>query len=247
MITFYRKSISLFGMLMIGVITSLVRYLSFGYLIKLNRKFIAPGFAWCILTLLGMKVRSDIDRSRTETCIYFFNHNSFLDLFLVPYISLENTRFIITEGVKSILPLHLCNLGIDVLYIPDTHKTEERIQFFKRVSKDLSEGKYSVICSPEGRHPFINGIAPFNKGVFHMAFASKRPIHQLFFDIKTSGSPDAIKNIITGVIHIKTIEIVATESWKEDELPVHMNSMRKEFLSYYYKANGDYGESKLEA
>ena len=244
----YRKLVAIIGMTVMGVTTFLIRYISFGYGIPLNQKIIAPFFARVILFFQGVSVEVNINHlSENQTYCYFFNHNSFLDLFLVPLIKLKNTRFIISEVVKQVIPLHLCNLGVNVLYIPDSDKTEERIEFFKQVSKDLSEDKYSVICSPEGRHAFIKGISPFNKGVFHMALASGKPIHNLFFDIKADKSPDNIASIKSGKIKISTMNIIQTSDWKIDEVEEYIASTYKLFLERYREAHGDYGDSKVEA
>ena len=158
-IALYRKCIAYGGLTLMGIVTFAFRKITFGKGINFNRTFIAPLFAKTVLMLGGVRVKNHIDQSlSSENVLYFFNHNSFLDIFIIPTLGLKNTRFIISEAVQKIIPLHLANLGVDVLYIPDSDETERRIEFFKQVSEDLKAGKYSVICSPEGRHTFLHGI-----------------------------------------------------------------------------------------
>lgn len=246
MLELYRKLVAYGGMTFLGSFTYGVRAIAGQKGIKLNRSLFAPVIAKSLLAMVGVKVVNNVNQklNKKNVC-YFFNHNSFLDVFIIPLLGLDNTRFIITEGVKSILPLHMCNLGVDVLYIPDSHKTEERIAFFKQVSHDLRAGKYSVICSPEGRHDFFHGIAPFNRGVFHMALVGKTPIHTLFFNIPRDANPIEGPNMKPCTVRIDSMELIETKDWKLEELQTYIDSTRSKFLAYYHDTYGDYGESEL--
>jgi 1-acyl-sn-glycerol-3-phosphate acyltransferase len=242
----YRKFIAYGGLLFLGIVTASIRYISFGRAINVNRTIVAPMITKTMLWMINVKIHNKIDQNlnRSNVC-YFFNHNSFLDVFIIPTLGLKDTRFIISEAVKKIIPLHLCNLGVDVLYIPDSHKTAERIEFFKSVSKDLSEGKYSVICAPEGRHTFLSGIAPFNNGVFHMAHAAGVPIHTLFFSVPGGSSSEDKNNIRPCDVHITSQEIIEPKNWDLEDIEKLKSNTREGFLKYYYQENGDYGESTL--
>lgn len=240
----YRNIVVYSGLTFLGILLFSIRKITFGKGINFNRIFVAPLICRIILFCVGVRVHNQIQKDlHPGNVIYFFNHNSFLDVFIIPMLGLKNTRFIITEGVKKIIPLHLANLGIDVLYIPDTHETERRIQFFKQVTTALKEGQYSVICSPEGRHSFLYGIAPFNRGVFHMATASQRPIHTLFFEIPKEANP--VKNNVmkSCAVTIKSMELIETTSWTEEEISLNKEKVREKFLAYYKNHYGDYGES----
>lgn len=238
LLRWYRKCIANGGMLVLGVLTVIIRYASFGYGVPFNRRVVAPGLSRLFLLLCGIRVRrlGQIAAGQGSTC-YFFNHNSNLDIFLIPVLGLPNTRVIITEGIKSILPLHLCNLGIDVLYIPDSHKTQERIAFFKAVSADLRAGKYSVICSPEGRHEFKRGIAPMNRGVFHMAMAGECPVQLLFFDIPEESDPLEGIDLRSGQVTVRNLGMVETTDWTVEQLPNQIDGVRQRYLAAFRAAN----------
>ncbi len=241
----YRKTVGMGGMTLMGLTMSFIRYISFGRAVNFNRKLVAPIFCRGLLFLAGVKVKNKM-QIPSENVIYFFNHNSFLDIFIIPLLGLKNTRFIITEGVKSILPLHLCNMGIDVLYIPTKSDPDRRLAFFKRVTQDLKDNKYSVICSPEGQHPFAHYIAPFNKGVFHMAAKSGRPIQTLFFDIPRDANPLQTLDMQSCEVTIHSKEFIATDQWSEQKLDEYRVSIRTKFLEYYHQTYGDYGDSNTQ-
>lgn len=240
----YRHSVAYGGLTCMGLTTSTLRYLSGGRAIGLNQQVVAPTFCKLMLKAVGVKLENNVreDWNKSNVC-YFFNHNSFLDIFVIPLLGLKNTRFIISEGISNIIPLHLSNLGVDVLYIPDSHKTEERIAFFKRVASDLKEGKYSIICAPEGRHDWIHGIAPFNRGVFHMAQQAQVPIHNLFFDIPRDANPMHGPDMKPCTVKITSQEIIPTSNWIEEEIDAKKNEIHHKFLSYYFNHYGDYGDS----
>lgn len=238
----YRKGICLMSMTVMGLVTSSTRLFTGGRGVNFNRTVVAPLFCRATLLLIGVRIANLIDKPLGDgVACYFFNHNSILDIFLIPALGLTNTRFIITEGVKRILPLHLCNLGIDVLYIPDTHKTAERIEFFKGVSADLEAGRYNVICSPEGRHDWDHGIAPFNRGVFHMAMVAKCPIHALFFNIPKAANPLEGTVMRNCTVEVRTVDLIPTEAWKLGELPQHIQAVREKFIAAYLETHGDLG------
>jgi 1-acyl-sn-glycerol-3-phosphate acyltransferase len=238
LLRWYRTCVANGGMTLLGILTVIIRYASFGYGVPFNRRVVAPALSRLFLLLCGVRVRSSVKASAGEGSVcYFFNHNSNLDIFLIPILGLPNTRAIITEGIKKILPLHLCNLGIDVLYIPDSHKTQERIAFFERVSADLRLGKYSVICSPEGRHEFKRGIAPMNRGVFHMAMAGECPLHLLYFEIPKETDPLEGVDLRSGKLAMRSLGKVETKAWTVDDLPDQIRYVREIYWEEFEAVN----------
>ena len=238
----YRMLVAYGGMTLLGLTVVTLRYASFGLLIPFNRRVIAPLACRVTLLLCGIHVKRSVGSlvsAQAVCCI--FNHNSYLDLFLVPLLGLPRTRAIISESVKRILPLHLCNLGIDVLYIPDSHKTAERVAFFQKVSADLRANKYSVLCSPEGRHEFLRKLAPFNRGVFHMAMAAQVSIEQVYFDIPELIDPLESFDMRCGIVTLRSLGGVDTGGWSLEGLPRHIASVRNTYVAAHEHVDG--GES----
>ena len=227
----YRMTIAYGGMTALGLIVATLRFASFGALVPFNRTVVAPAFCRALLRMCGVRVASRLARtSPDDPRCYVFKHNSYLDLFLVPLLGLPRTRAIISEVVKKTVPLHLCNLGIGVLYIPDSHKTAERIEFFRAVSADLRAHRYSVICSPEGRHEFLREIAPFNRGVFHMAMAANAEIEMIFFDIPAEMDPLESFDMRSGTVTLRSLGRVDTRGWTEDHLTQHIADVRRRYV-----------------
>src|SRR3990167_5404121 len=69
-------------------------------------EIIAPNISRLILLLIGIWVKTPSKADFPEgRVIYMFNHNSYLDLMLVPLLGLSKTRFIISATTKKVLPL----------------------------------------------------------------------------------------------------------------------------------------------
>ena len=237
---YYRTLVAYGGMSVLGVTVAVLRYASFGLLVPFNRRVVAPIACRLLLLLCGVRVKVAFAESQSGGGVcYVFNHNSHLDLFLVPLLGLPRTRTIISEGVKRILPLHLCNLGIDVLYIPDSDKSAARVAFFRQVSEDLRANRYSVVCSPEGRHEFLREIAPFNRGVFHMAMAARAPIEQLYFDIPAAIDPLESFDMRCGVVTLRTLGRVDTRDWGLEELPERIRDVRSDYVAALVAADAE--------
>ena len=232
-------------MVIMGLVMMIIRYATLGRGVDFNRMYISPVVSRLLLILMGVRVKNEITQT-DEHVIYMFNHNSFLDIFLIPVAGLRNTRFIISEAVQKIIPLHMCNLGIDVLYIPTKGDPIRRAKFFERVTKDLAQRKYNVICSPEGRHTFIHGLAPFNDGVFKMATESKMPIRMLFLDIPREANPLESLEMKACTVSMQSKDLVDTADWVVDEVSNNKLTVRDQFLDYYQKAYGDSGDSEIQ-
>ena len=240
-----RKLIGLFGMFIMGTLMLFIRYATFGKGVDFNRLCIAPIGSRLILRVIGVRVQSDIVQS-DDHVIYMFNHNSFFDILLIPVAKLKNTRFIISEAVQSILPLHLCNLGIDVLYIPTKNDPERRAAFFRRVTDELAQKKYNVICSPEGQHTFIHGLAAFNDGVFKMAIESQTAIQCLFIDIPRDANPLESLDMKACCVRMYDRDRFEVSGWTTDQTASHKLTVRAKFLEYYSSTYGDLGESAVQ-
>lgn len=230
----YRKILSVIGLTLTGLITTSIRFLTFGYGIEFNRQVVAPFLSRIVLFLAGAKLNNYVKPS-SQTTIYMFNHNSYLDVFIIPALKLKKTRIIFTEARKHMPLFYLCNLGVDFLYIPSKKNPKRRIDFFKKVTKDLSEKKYSVICSPEGRHSFDHGISKFNNGVFHMAAASKIPIQTFFIKIPETANPLESYQMKSCTITVYEKDLIKTSHWTADKKSEYRDQVRNLFLQYYNK------------
>lgn len=238
----YRKLVAFNGMTLMGLTMVGIRVLTLDRGIEFNRQFVAPFFCRLMLRLVGVQVDNQINVQK-RCQVIMFNHNSFLDIFIIPMLGLKNTRYIISEDTKKILPLHLCNLGIGALYIPVQTDTSRRLAFFKRVSEDLRQQKYSVICAPEGQHTFRHWIGPFNKGVFHMASAAKAPIQTMFIDIPKKANPLESLRMKPCTVRVKNHDLIPTTHWRSEQLQQNIEQSRNRFIDYYKHTHGGIDET----
>ena len=85
----YVRLVGFGGMLVLGIISSTVRLLSFGLLVNFNRLLVFPAFCRFLLFMVGVRVKYENEQD-DETLVYMFNHNSFLDIFIIPILGLNN-------------------------------------------------------------------------------------------------------------------------------------------------------------
>ena len=101
LIAIYRGLVGYVGMTILGSLGILLNTLTFGRAYNFNRIFLAPTFCRVLLYLCGIKVENKIE-IKPQGAVYFFNHNSFLDIFIIPTLGFKNTRFLISEKTKKI-------------------------------------------------------------------------------------------------------------------------------------------------
>ncbi len=219
------------GLLICGSVCSILYLVSFGHLRRFNNEYIAPVICKIILFCLGLKININLQHKYDEPGIYFFNHNSYLDLFAIPCLALKNTRLITSTRTKSNIPLLLCNIGFGSLFLPFKDQPEKRVDGFKYIEKKMTNENFSVICSPEGVHTFKNKIGKFNKGVFHMATVTKRPIYPLFIDIPERSNPLESYFYKSGQFSVTSHPKIDTTSWTIEDLEKNLESVRNLYIS----------------
>jgi 1-acyl-sn-glycerol-3-phosphate acyltransferase len=217
-----------------GILVLFLYGVSGGRLRRFNAEVVNPIFSKTLLHVFGMRfqvVNEDL-RPRVP-CIYMFNHNSNLDIFLCGALGLANTHVIISTKTRKVLPLTLINWGCGSFFIPMKPRRAERIEFFKKVTGFLQAGSASIICSPEGVQPSIHGVAKFNKGVFHMATLAKRPIAPLFFEIPEKSNPLQGYVFSKGTLRVHFLPLIPTEDWKLDDLEKNKAEVRSVFVTKF--------------
>lgn len=238
LVTLYRGTVAFSLMTLNGLLAILITGLTLGYGRRVSAEVVSPFFCRLILRLIGIRYEVESRPTTSEPVLYFFNHNSFLDTFIVPALGLPRTRMIIAKWTRKILPLYLCNLGIGTFFIPAQNDHEERVDFFKGIAAHLRGSQDSILCSPEGVHPFRHYIAPFNRGVFHLAIESGRPIQPIFFDIPVETNPFQGYRFRAGRVRIHFLPRIETRDWKLESLERHIAETREAFLNEFEKRHG---------
>lgn len=162
-----------------------------------------------------------------------FNHNSFLDAFIIGSLGIPKTRFILSTRMVRIPPLYVSNLGLGTLFIPFKDRPEKRLNFLKNLALRLQQHDDNILCAPEGVHRFKHSINKFNKGVFHAAMESKTPICPLFFKIPEASNPLETHFFEKGEVSVEIMPIVETKDWSPENLEENIEKVRQLFVKKF--------------
>jgi 1-acyl-sn-glycerol-3-phosphate acyltransferase len=236
----FKGFVAFFGMFINGIVGWILLKITFGKSKDFNYQYISAFYCRLILRLIGMRVsfikKSDFPRKKV---LYIFNHNSYLDIFIIPAMRIPKCRYIISEVTKSIFPLYLSNLANGAIFIPHPKKNDKRREFFNKTSRDLREDNYSLFASPEGVHTFSHGINEFNLGIFKMAMDAKVDICPLFFNMKKENNPFESFFFKRGPIVIEQMPIISTSAWTDENLEIKVKEVEQIFQNKFIETHGD--------
>ena len=228
--------------ILFGTLGSLLRIVSFGLLTNFNRTILIPLFCKLTLAVMGIRVENRVKLPEISTPHFFtFNHNSYLDGFVLMGLGLKDMRILMSEKILIFLPVALVSFSIGLLYIPQKKNKERRMNLFYRTEKRVVEEKVSILGSSEGVHQYGERIAPFNRGVYHMALNCKMPVVALFIYTPIESNPYAnFRPFKRGTVVIETLGVIPTEDWKLENLDNHIDDVRKLYVkrfNEYYNMN----------
>ncbi len=237
----YLRATFTFILLSINAVLAVFLFiLSFGFLSRFIYRYVSPFF--CSLILFGLGVKLKIPKEEEypkEKVLYVFNHNSYLDIFVILALRIPGTQYIISKATNNVIPLFLANLAHKAHFIPTRRFRKERQHFFQKLLQDFKASKYSLIASPEGTHRFQHYIAPFNKGIFELGMNSKVNILPLFFNVKKENNPFEGFIFQSGEFIVETMPMIRTEDWNESNLDEKIAEVRSVFTR---KFNLEHGE-----
>jgi len=231
----YRIAVTFLLMTISGSIALALRLLSAGALTDFNRRYLIPFSCRLTLWLVGIKLQNRVNLPKADRPnLYTFNHNSYLDGFVLMCLGLTNTRFLLSEKMLVYLPLTITALSIGVLFIPRKKYKERRLKFFLRLEKRIKKEKVSIAGSSEGVHDFFHGITEFNRGVYHTAMACEMPVVAIFIYTPIESNPfNDFRPFKNGTVRMELIDIVSTHTWKPGNLDAHINDVRSKFVEKF--------------
>lgn len=248
----YEKIINIFKvilafalMVILGFISLVLRVVSLGYLIDFNRKYIVAFGCRFILFCLGINIINKLPNLwNNSPCFFTFNHNSYLDGFVLMSIGLTRTRVLMSEKMLIYIPATLISMGIGVLFIPQKKYAARRLAFFKRLENRLLNEKCSFIGSSEGVHKYTNEINEFNRGVYHTALLCKLPVYALYIYTPQDSNPMAnFKPFKKGTIVLELVDFLSTSEWHLETLDEHIESVRLSYIRKDKELKSRYGNS----
>ncbi|WP_114783671.1 lysophospholipid acyltransferase family protein [Botryobacter ruber] len=222
-----------------GTLALLLRLLSFGLLTDFCRSVVIANSSRLILRLLGIKlILPPPSAFPKEQVLYTFNHNYYLDVLIITALGLQNTRFFLSEKTRKIIPLTISALAIGTLYIPMKKSRRRRRRFFQAAAGRVRTEGCSVFASSEGVHEFVHGIAPFNKGIYHLALTCGLPVVPVYFHVPEEINPLEQFSFRKGTVRVEVLEPIDTRNWEVLQLRQHVNEVRQRFIKKYNDAHG---------
>ena len=228
--------------LFFGLVGTMLRILSFGLLTNFNRTFWIPLFSKISLRAMGIRLEDRTNFSSMDTPHFItFNHNSYLDGFVLMSLGLRNMRILMSEKMLIFLPVWLVSFSIGLLYIPMKNHPKRRMRYFLKVEELVLRDKMHIMGSSEGVHQYADRIAPFNRGVYHMAVKCQMPIIPMFIYTPIESNPYAnFRPFKRGTVIIENMETVQTSHWKIENLDQHVADVRAKYVerfNEYYHLN----------
>jgi putative phosphoserine phosphatase/1-acylglycerol-3-phosphate O-acyltransferase len=228
--------------ILFGTAGSVLRIVSFGLLTNFNRTVLIPTFCKLTLAAMGIRVENRVQLPKLDKPHFFtFNHNSYLDGFVLMGLGLKNMRILMSEKMLIFIPVALISFSIGLLYIPQKKNKERRMKCFYSVERRINEERVSIMGSSEGVHRYGERIASFNRGVYHMALNCKIPVVPLFIYTPVESNPYAnFRPFKRGTVVIETLGVIPTKDWKLENLDNHIDDVRKLYVkrfNEYYNMN----------
>jgi putative phosphoserine phosphatase/1-acylglycerol-3-phosphate O-acyltransferase len=238
LITIYRWITALTIILITGGIALVLVLISFGKLRNLCVKYIIKPSSRFVLLVIGFRgYYPPLDKFPKHQVLYTFNHNIKQDIFLLTALGLPNIRFLLSEKTWIYIPLVISALATGTFYIPQKKHPKRRLRFFKKTTNFIKETNYSIAASSEGVHAHFHGIAPFNRGIYHMALEANIPIVPLFIYVPEDNNMTAFKYAKKGILKIELMEEISTKDWSLDNLDTHINDVRNVFVKRFNELN----------
>lgn len=237
------KVIIAFALIIIfGTIGSVLRIVSFGLLTNFNRSILIPLLSKLTLAAMGIRVENRVVLPEMNRPYFFtFNHNSYLDGFVLMGLGLKDLRILMSEKILIFLPVAFVSFSVGLLYIPQKKHKERRMNLFFKTEKRVLEERVSIMGSSEGVHRYGERIAPFNRGVYHMALNCEMPVVALFIYTPVESNPYAnFRPFKRGTVIIETLDVIPTKDWKLENLDQHIHEVRNKYVkrfNEYYNMN----------
>lgn len=234
LITIYRWTLAMLLTLITGTVSLVLVIISFGLLRNFCVKHIIKYSSRAMIYFGGFDcIYPPMDAFPKKPVFYTFNHNSYLDVFILTGIGIPNTRFLLSEKTLGYIPIVISALATGTFYIPQKKHPKRRLNFFKRLTNRLKKHNYSIAASSEGVHTHLHGIAPFNRGVYHMALEANLPIVPLYIHIPEESNMYKTNYAKKGTFTLEILDEIDNSNWKLEDLDMHIENVRKVYIERF--------------
>jgi 1-acyl-sn-glycerol-3-phosphate acyltransferase len=235
----YRWLAALTTIFITGSIGLALVLISFGTLRNSLSQYYFNYISLFILKIMGFSASIPDKKHFPKGAVYYtFNHNSNLDVFLLTSLGLKNVRYLLSEKTLKYFPLIFSAKALGSFYIPQQHHLKRRLKFLIRITNLLKRNKHlSMFGSAEGVHLHRYAIAPFNKGIFHMAMDAKLNIVPLYIHIPKESLTDDFKNAKGGTLKLEIMDEINTANWSLPHLEQHISEVRAIYVNRFNALN----------
>ncbi|MFC9433710.1 HAD-IB family hydrolase [Nocardia sp. NPDC057030] len=190
-------------------------------------------YTWVSTTGLrgaGMRVRiTGAEYARApRPAVFVFNHQSQLDVLIVPYVLRGGLTGVVTEKVRRYPILGPLLRYVGAVFV-DTNAPAQARRSIEPLVDVLKSGT-SVAIAPEGRVSPTPELLPFKKGAFHLAAQAGVPIIPLVIHNSGRALWRSAITVRPGRIDVTVLPPIDVGEWNPDELDANINALRDLYM-----------------
>ena len=215
----------------LGILLFILLGLGLLVISTINRNKVYPYIAFLckkMLGVLGVKLEVEGVFPKDEhSYILMFNHSSFVEMFIVPYI-LNGQKFTVVSAAKN-MSIPLLGTLLRVLKAVPVSKgnTKKSITNLNKANKMLEEG-YHLLIAPEGTRSLDGKLNKFKKGGFHMAIDTKTKIVPVGLQGAYEFKPKKRWYLQPGIVKIKIGTPISVELYDKKNITSLLEKVENE-------------------
>ncbi len=173
---------------------------------------------------------------KSGTCLYLFNHTSFVDCWMLLACIHPHLFSIVSHiAMKKVPMVGNVATALGTIYV-DREDPESSHLMMERCVDYLKNKNTSIALSPEGTINRTGKLFPFKNGAFKIALESERPIVLFYF--KGIGKMDHRKHIFAKCpIEAEVIDVIYPETYRYMNARQLAQYTQEIYQSYEYKQN----------
>lgn len=177
--------------------------------------FYVMRYFWSPLSLTILVIRHRLlkkpDLTSYDTCIFYANHTSWIDIALVNRVIPRNLHFIAKEELRKKPFVGGAISGMDMIFVDRSNRTKA-VKSLEEAAIKVKEGR-NIIAFPEGTRSRDGQLKKFKKGLFHLAIQSGVPL----VPVAISGAYELVPTgfrMRPGVVDISIGDPILTEGMR---------------------------------
>lgn len=211
---------------MISILISICTMLSMIFMSKTKAwEFWFKNWGKILIYCYQVKVNISGEEHLKGPAIFIMNHQSIVDVFLLPAIAPNKSTFLAKKELKMIPFVSHAMAAGGCIFIDRKNSHAA----FKSIDEGINNlpKNYSLLIFPEGTRSTNFKLQKFKKGTCHIAFKSKLPIVPIgYYGMQSIGGG---KSLLTkpGSLQLFVNKPIDTTNWKPETIDSHLLEMHK--------------------